>query len=317
MCILVASRRRITKMTTFRSSLTARLSLFAVLLAVSRLASAQNTALTITEIKPDVLVFSTASGNVIASVGPDGFLVVGTPAASDTEAIRAELAKRTNSPHCYVVIWPLPPDHSQGDAGWTKHACFVAMQENALGRLGGGRMGKPSPLPPQFSTLGVVRPPVGFSEVIKFDMNADAIHIIHQKPGNSDADLLAHFEQANLVYFGEDLPGDGYPAIDKDQNGSIDGFLSALENWNDDATHFVPARGDMMNGTTVQAFRQMIVTVRDRVKKMTDAGQTETQIVAAHPTAEFDSRWGHGRVKRDDFVRQVYQSLKAQEKDKK
>ena len=304
-------------MTTSRSSLPTYFALFAFFITASILASAQNTSLTITEIKPDVLVFSTSTGNVIASVGLDGVLIVGAPAASDTDAIREVLAKRTTSPHCYVVIWSLPVDQSQGDAGWAKHGCFVAMQENALGRLGGGRMGKPTPLPPQFATLGVVRPPGGFSEVIKFDMNADAIHIIHQKPGNSDADLLAHFEQANLVYFGEDLPGDGYPEIDKNQNGSIDGFLSTFENWNDDSTHFVPARGAMMNGTAVQAFRQMILTVRDRIKKMADAGQTEAQVIAAHPTTEFDSRWGHGRVKRDDFVRQVYQSLKAQEKDKK
>lgn len=301
-------------MTTYRGNLLKYLALFAFLIAAPILAAAQNTTLRFTEIKPDVLVFSTGSGNVIASVGPDGVLIVGTPAASDTDAIREVLTKRTNSPHCYVVIWPLPVDQSQGDAGWAKHGCFVAMQENALGRLGGGRMGKPTPLPPQFATLAVVRPPVGFSEVIKFDMNADAIHIIHQKPGNTDADLLAHFEQAKVVYFGEDLPGDGYPEIDKKQNGSIDGFLSALENWNDDATHFVPARGAMMNGTAVQAFRQMIVTVRDRVKKMADSGQTEAQVIAAHPTAEFDSRWGHGRVKPDDFVRELYASLTTKDK---
>jgi cyclase len=297
------------KVTFFRNAISMGLALAAFLIAVSGLASAQNAALTITEIKPDVLVFSTSTGNVIASVGPDGMLVVGAPAASDTDAIHEVLAKRTNSPHCYVIIWPQPADRSEGDAGWTNHGCFVAMQENALGRLGGGRMGKPTQLPPQFATLGVVRPPVGFSEVIKFDMNADAIHIIHQKPGYSDADLLAHFEQAKLVYFGEDLPGDGYPAIDKNQNGAIDGFVSTFENWTDDSTHFVPARGDMMNGTEVQAFRQMIVTARHRVKKMTDAGKTEAEIVAAHPTAEFDSRWGHGRVKPDDFVHEVYTSL--------
>lgn len=304
-------------MSSFRSAVPTWLAIFASVIAASSLASAQNTTLTITEIKPDVLVFSTATGNVLASVGRDGFLILGAPAASDTDAIREVLTKRTSSPHCYVVIWPLPLDHSQGDAGWTKHGCFVAMQENALGRLGGGRMGDPAQLPPQFATLGVMRPAVGFSEVIKFDMNADAIHIVHQKPGHSDADLLAHFHKAKLVYFGEDLPGDGYPEIDRSHNGSLDGFLTTLENWNDDDMHFVPARGEMMNGTAVQAFRQMIVTVRDRVKKIADAGQSEAQVVAAHPTAEFDSRWGHGRVKPDDFVREVYQSLKPKDKEKK
>ena len=302
-------------MTASRSSLLPWLAAFAVLIAGSTLVSAQDTTLRITELKPDVIVFSTATGNVIASAGPDGVLVLGPVASSDTDAIHEVLAKGTSSPHCYVVIWPLPLDQSQGDAGWTKHGCFVAMQENALGRLGGGRMGDPTQLPPQFATLAVARPPVGFSEVIKFDMNSDAIHIVHQKPGHSDADLLAHFHKAKLVYFGEDLPGDGYPKIDQNQNGALEGLLTTLEGWNDDSMHFVPAHGDMVNGTAVQAYREMIVKVRDRIKKMTDAGTTEAQIAAAHPTAEFDSRWGHGRVKPDDFVREVYESL--QPKDKK
>lgn len=316
MCILVAFRQGFLIMSTSRSTVLTRLALLAWLLAASSLTSAQNTTLTITEIKPDVLVFSTSTGNVVASIGPDGILILGAPAASDTDAMREVLTKRTNSPHCYVVIWPQPLDRTQGDAGWTKRGCFVAMQENALGRLGGGRMGDPTQLPPRFANLEVARPAVGFSEVIKFDMNSDAIHIVHQKPGHSDADLLAHFHKAKLVYFGEDLPGDGYPEVDKSEDGSLDGFLTTLENWNDDDMHFVPARGELMNGTAVQAFRQMIVTVRDRVKKMADSGKTEAQIIAAHPTAEFDSRWGRGRVKPDDFVREVFASLKPKDTKK-
>jgi hypothetical protein len=51
--------------------------------------------------------------------------------------------------------------------------------------------------------------------------------------------------------------------------------------------HFVPARRDMVNGTAVQSLRKMIVTVRNRVKKIADAGKTQPEIIAAHPTAEF------------------------------
>ena len=300
-------------MNNHRVALLALLVLLRILTAGAARAQATEAGLRITEVKPDVIVFSTSSGNVIASVGSDGILILGVPAASDAEAIRTVLAKRTKSPHCYVVVWPAPLDRSQGDAGWSKQDCFVAMQESALGRLGGGRMGDPQQLPEQFSRLGVARPAVGFSEVIKFDMNGDAIHIVHQKPGHSDADLLAHFHKAKLVYFGEDLPGDGYPEIDHSLDGSLEGFLTTLEGWNDDSMHFVPARGEMMNGTAVQEFREMIVSVRDRVKKMAEAGKTEDQVVASHPTAEFDSRWGHGRVKPEDFVHEVYASLKLKE----
>ena len=33
----------------------------------------------VTEVTPNVVVFATSSGNVVASVGPDGALLIGTP----------------------------------------------------------------------------------------------------------------------------------------------------------------------------------------------------------------------------------------------
>ena len=39
----------------------------------------------VTEITPELLVFTTAAGNVVTSVGPDGALLVGTPAATRRE----------------------------------------------------------------------------------------------------------------------------------------------------------------------------------------------------------------------------------------
>src|SRR5207249_4472249 len=48
-----------------------------------------------TEVTPNVLVFATRTGNVVALVGPDGALLIGTPSADSTERISSELAKRT------------------------------------------------------------------------------------------------------------------------------------------------------------------------------------------------------------------------------
>ena len=99
-----------------------------------------------TEVTPNVVVFSTRTGNVVALVGPDGTLLIGTPSADSTERIFSELAKRTKSPARYVVIAPEDPAHSEGDAGWGHRGAFVVMQEKALERLGGHVMGAPKPL---------------------------------------------------------------------------------------------------------------------------------------------------------------------------
>jgi cyclase len=268
---------------------------------------AQETA-SVTEITPQVLVFATTTGNVVASVGPDGALLVGTPPAASTPYISSVLANHTKSPARFVVIAPHDPAHSEGDAGWGRRGAFVAMHENALQRIGGNKMGAQDQLSQRFADLGVDRPRIAFSEVLAFDINGDSIHIVHQKAGCSNADALVHFHAAKVIYLGEVFPGDGYPAIDPAQGGTLDGLVSMLV-WTDSSFRIVPARGEVTNGASVKAFRDMIATVRDRVKQLIDQGRTETQILAEHPTAPFDARWGHGRVPPDQFVHEIYSAL--------
>ena len=264
-----------------------------------------------TEVTPSVLVFATSRGNVVASVGPDGALLIGTPSADSTERIGSELAKRTKSPARYVLIAPGDPAHSEGDAGWGRRGAFVAMQEKALERIGGHIMGAPKPLSEEFVKMGVDRPRVSFSDVMSFDLNGEAVHIVKQKPGYSDSDALVHFHLAKLVYWGEAFPGDGYPEIDVAQGGTLDGLLKTLGGWTDPGFHVVPARGEVTTGAALKAFCDMIETVRDRVRHSIDAGRTENQVIGEHPTAEFDAQWGHGRVPPDAFVHEIYRALKT------
>src|SRR5713101_2003837 len=190
-------------------------------------------AVSVTEITPQLLVFATTAGNVVASVGPDGALLVGTPAAASTPYISGILASRTKSAVRYVVIGPQDMAHSEGDAGWGRRGAFVAMHENALQRIGGNAMGAPSPMSQRFTELGVDRPRIAFSEVLAFYVNNDSIHIVHQKPGYSNADAIVHFHVAKLIYLGDVFPGDGYPTVDPAQGGTLDGLLSTLGGWAD------------------------------------------------------------------------------------
>jgi cyclase len=103
-----------------------------------------------------------------------------------------------------------------------------------------------------------------------------------------------------------------YPSIDIAQGGTLDGLIKTLDGWTDSSFRVVPARGKVANGTTVKALRDMIVTVRDRIQRMIAAGRTESEVLAAHPTNEFDAQWGHGRVRPEEFVHEVYGALKEQ-----
>lgn len=301
-------------MNMFRRSIdlpTRTLTAFLLTLLFAGFAKAQET-VGLTQITPNVLVFATRTGNVVALVGPDGAVLVGTPSADSTERISSELANRTKSSVRYVVIAPGDPAQSEGDAGWGRRGAFVAMQEKALERIGGHVMGPPKPLPEEFVKMGVDRPRISFSEVMSFDLNGEAVHIVRQTPGSSDADALVHFHLANVIYFGEVFPGVEYPMIDAEHGGSLDGIVKMLDGWTDARRHLVPARGEVTNGTGLKAFLDMITTVRKRVQHSMDEGKTETQVIAEHPTAQFDAKWGHGRVTPDAFAQEVYRSLKKE-----
>ncbi len=264
----------------------------------------------VTEAGPNLLIFATATGNVVASVGPDGALLIGTPSVSATPQISSILDGRTKSSARYVVVFPQNPASSEGDAGWGRRGALVAMQENALRRIGGDVMGRPLPVSPRFLKLGVDRPRIAFDHVLAFDLNGDAIHVVHQPAGYSDADAIAHFHAEDLVYLGEVFPGDGYPEIDPSQGGKLDGLLKTLGAWTGNSMRVVPARGPIASGAQVESFRNMIVTVRDRVQRMIAAGKTEPEILDAHPTVEFDAQWGHGHVSPQSFVQTIYVALK-------
>ncbi len=271
------------------------------------------TSVGVTEITPNVLVFATSNGNVVASIGPDGAFLVGTPSADSTQQISDIISKRTQGAFRYVVIGPQDLAHTQGDAGWVKRGAFVAMHENALGRLGGHGMGATRALPQHLQDLGVDRPRIAFSEVLTFDINGDAVHVIHQAPAYSDADSIVHFHAGNVLYFGDVFPGDSYPEIDPQQNGKLDGVVKILSGWTNDKVHIVPAHGQVLKGADVKAYCDMITAVRTRVQHLIDEGKTEPEIISAHPTLEFDDRWGNGRIKPDQFVHEVFTALKPKQ----
>ena len=63
----------------------------------------------------------------------------------------------------------------------------------------------------------------------------------------------------------------------------------------------------------LRACHAALVTIRERVQKLVDAGKSEDEAVAAKPTADLDARWVRpgGFLTGDTFTRMAYQSLKS------
>ncbi len=103
-----------------------------------------------------------------------------------------------------------------------------------------------------------------------------------------------------------------FPFIDYSSGGNIDGMIVAADKILaivDDQTKVVPGHGPMAMKKDLQASREMLITVRDRMKVLVGAGKSLEEVSAAKPLADLDEKWGQGPFKTEAFTILLYKSL--------
>lgn len=71
----------------------------------------------------------------------------------------------------------------------------------------------------------------------------------------------------------------------------------------------IPGYGAVSNGAEMREFRDMTVTIRDRVQKAIDAGKTKDATVTMNLTPDLDERWGNPFVTGSFLSTIIYISL--------
>lgn len=255
----------------------------------------------VTSLSDHVILLQSPRTNMVAAVGAEGAVVVGAMDTLSTSTVAESLAARCSSPRRFVIAMAGLASIGQADAGWDKVGALVVMQELAVRRM-------PEPAQPNLR-----RPRSEFSQFFSIRLNNEPIHAVHQEPGYTNSDVLVHFEGANVIYLGESFPGDGYPRIDAALGGTVAGLLKTLDPWarpdrSDFRPRFVGSRGPLASSADIIAFRDMVKAVSDTVDSLKTAGRSVEQVLAAHPTAAYDQRWGQGLVTAERFLRDLYQA---------
>ena len=151
-------------------------------------------------------------------------------------------------------------------------------------------------------------------------MNGEAVIVYHAPAATTDADSLVFFRHSEVIHAGSLFSTVGYPVIDLDKGGTIQGVIDGLNHILDLAvaeyraqggTWIIPSRGRLSDTADVASYRNMLVMIRDRVQDLKKKGQTPAQVKAARPTLDFDGRYGAaaGAWTTDMFVDAVYRTL--------
>ncbi len=270
-------------------------------------------------------------GNVTASVGDDGVLLVDTMSQSAGKAIEAEIRKLTDKPLRAIVNTNYGAEHTGANAELSKWGGIVVggnftaqvgvgapaaiyAHENLANRMS-APTGKESPTPVAAWPSNTF---VGDRKDLFF--NGEGIRIKHVPAALSDGDSVVFFRRSDVISTGDIFVSNAYPHIDLAAGGSINGELAAVNYvigeiipvyGQEGGTMIVPGHGRLCDLGDLVDYREMLTVVRDRVQDMIKKGQTLAQVKAAKPTLDYDAEYGaaRGSWTTDMFVEAVYNSL--------
>jgi glyoxylase-like metal-dependent hydrolase (beta-lactamase superfamily II) len=286
----------------------------AVGLAVAQDQDFSKVQIKVTKVAGNVYMLEGAGGNIGASVGDDGIVIVDDQFAPLADRIQAALKGITDKPVRFIINTHYHPDHTGGNAYFQRQAPIIA-QDNVRKRLeeggaagNGGSMhfdDKPSPKE--------ALPIITFDHDVTVHLNGEDIRALYFPAGHTDGDSIIFFPKSNVVHMGDDFVTYGFPFIDVVAGGSINGMIDGVEKVIAQVpadVKIIPGHGAVSNVDDVRAYVKMLKETRDAVQTALSQGKTLEQMKQAKL---LDPWKKYGAVVSEDvFLETLYYSLTGQ-----
>ena len=274
-----------------------------------------------------------SGGNITVQVGSEGVLLVDTQYAPLSNKILAAVRTVSQGPLRYIINTHSHPDHVGGNEPLKAAGATIA-GGNVSGDIGDAAKGAQiiahinaykrmsSRVNGQFATQPAAWPTSTFlGDDKKLYFNGEGVHVIHQPNAHTDGDSIVFFRKSDVISAGDLFVTEGYPFIDLNAGGNVQGIVAGLNRIIDmcipvygqeGGTMVIPGHGRLSDIGDVINAREMVTIVRDRVQNMVNRNMTLEQVKAAKPTRDYDPLYNTqgAFVTGDAFVEAVYRSLK-------
>jgi glyoxylase-like metal-dependent hydrolase (beta-lactamase superfamily II) len=273
----------------------------------------------VSKVGGNVYMLQGAGGNIGASVGDDGIVVVDDQYAPLAEKIQEALKGITDKPVRFIINTHYHGDHTGGNEFFQKQAPIIA-HDNVRKRLEtGGQAGNGGSM-----HMDQKAQPIGGLPILTFDhdvtvhLNGEDIRALHVPAGHTDGDSVIYFLKSNVVHMGDDFVTYGFPFIDVNSGGSIDGMIAGVEAAIAQLpadVKIIPGHGPVSNLDDVHSYVKMLKETRAAVqaaldKKMTLDQMKEKKIL--DPWKKYSGDF----VNEDVFLETLYNSMTGQKNGK-
>ncbi|MDJ0787704.1 MAG: MBL fold metallo-hydrolase [Myxococcota bacterium] len=263
------------------------------------------------EVAPGLHVLYGRGGNIAVSTGSDGPLIIDDQFAPLHGKIVAAIEALQPGPVRFVINTHWHADHTGGNEAFGEAGALIVAHDNVRKRMKAGQVSQ---------LTGRTTPPApeGALPVLTFDANNtlywndETIRLEHVPAAHTDGDTLVWFERANTIHMGDTLFNGQYPFIDVGSGGSIDGLIRVVDSVLgriDATTKVIPGHGKLADKADLEAYRAMLVDVRERVREAQAAGEDRDAWIATAPLADLEPEFGGGFLKGEQLLFLVWESL--------
>lgn len=268
-----------------------------------------------TKVAGNIYMLQGAGGNIAASVGEDGVVIVDDQFAPLADKIRAALKelKITDKPVRFVINTHYHGDHTGGNEPFANTGSTVIAQDNVRKRLekggpgGNGGSVKFDEKPAAKATLPIIT----FERDVTLHLNGEDIRAVHFPSGHTDGDAIIFFPKNNVVHTGDDFVRYGFPFIDVTTGGSVQGMIDAVEKATAQLppdVKVIPGHGEISNLDDVRAFTKMLKETSAVVQKAIQEKKTLDQM-KKEKILEPWAKWSCSFINEDAFIETLYNSL--------
>jgi cyclase len=268
-----------------------------------------------TKVSGNIYMLEGAGGNIAASIGEDGIVIVDDQFAPLADKIQASLKSLgiTDKPVRFVINTHYHGDHTGGNAPFANSGSTVIAQDNVRKRMAtGGTAGNGGTVhmenkPAEKAALPIIT----FQHDVTVHLNGEDIRALHFPAGHTDGDSIIFFPKNNVVHMGDDFVRYGFPFIDVSSGGSVQGMIAAMEKATAQLpadVKVIPGHGQLSNLDDVREFTKMLKETSAIVQKALDEHKSLAQM-KQDKILEPWKKWSGDFVNADVFIETLYNSL--------
>ena len=273
--------------------------------------AAASAKITVTKLRGNVSVLEGSGGNIAVLTGRDGKLLVDAGITASRPRINEALTSISSDPVKHLINTHWHFDHTDGNEWLHSVGAEITAHENTRKHLSVTTRveGWNFTFPP--APKGAL-PTKVFEKDLKLHLNGTTLALDHYPPAHTDSDIFIEFTDADIIHVADTFWNGYFPFIDYSTGGSIDGMIRAAEAniaRVSDKTIVIPGHGPIGNKSQLIEFRDMLVSVREKVSALKKEGRSLDEVLAVKPTGDYDAKWGGFVIDGKNFTALVYQGV--------